>query len=232
MSSVFDSANQYSETFERAKKTLLDIESRYRNIFEEFKDDCIKHSKSKNSLPNVGKNINDNRTRMSEALKIIHEAMFNAQELTNKLNLIWGIKLTELMCDADTVMRSCYNTFMECPTIQGIKTSAEKERQYSSQAKELLDIKYRINSMSNSCDYLSSYVKSLVFDLGKYQSLIENMDRMRSRELWSSELSQNSVLSQFEGESEEEFTDDQKVNKAVETAEVEELKFDEDTDEL
>lgn len=172
---------------DRAIASLNEIKSRYSKIYSEFYEKVEAHSNSEYSVPKVGMMLSDKSIRMTQALRVIHEAMFRAQEVTNSYNLIFGVKLNELQADASSIVRCFQVDFMNDPEVASIKTSAEKERQFSSYAKDILEVEAYIKSCSKSVELMGNYVKSLVFDLGRYQAMVESMDRMQSRELWLSD---------------------------------------------
>ena len=174
--------------------TMQGLVTRYREIYEDFSKQVDAHSNSIHSIPEVSKQVGDEKISAINAMKIVNSAAFDGQSLTNKYHTYYAIKLGEIYYDSKAIEIALKQTFMQDPDTEAIKTSAEKERKYDSFASDILAGLQEIKKMQDGFIHLGKYVENIVYSLDRLQRMIDSLERLASKELWVDTLANNTGL--------------------------------------
>lgn len=158
--------------------------SKAEKLYGDFASEVEKHSNSPYSLPNITKAVAEPHTLAAHAVKLITEACFESQKLSNLYYVIFGPKLTELYHDASQLQSILKHNFMIEPSTQAIKTDAGKTRAYEEFAFETTLTFQSIRNLKDRFYYLGKYTESLVYELNRLLTTIESMDKLQSKSLW------------------------------------------------
>lgn len=186
-----------TEAFEKRaqiKESIAELHSKASKIYKEFASEVEKHSNSNYSIPEVTKTISSDSITSVKAFKVLTVAQYNGQQITNQYYVLYAPKLNEIYYDAKILTQVLYNAFMNEDEIQAIKTSAEKERQYSSFAIEINHIWQKIQMIMDNFGYLGRYTENIVYSLSRLQNMLDSIDKMRAKEMWSEENQTNTAL--------------------------------------
>lgn len=187
-------SNEFNQNFESAKGTIKSIFDSYKKLFDELSADIKKHAESEHSIPNVSAKIGKPGISAVKAMMAVNAAAFEGQKLTNTYNTIYAPRMNELFYDARDIVNSITHAFYNEPSVQEIKTSAEKERQRNSTCFEIDQIWSEIRKYADSLQFLGNYVNNIVYSLDRMQKMIDSLDRLAARELWVDSKAQDDAL--------------------------------------
>lgn len=185
-----------AETLKKQREIKQTIEALHQQaveIYKQFSDEVQKHAESKYAIPSVTNKLTK-LTSPVQSLKLIAEAQFEGQKLTNQYYITFAPKLNEIYYDAFHLTKVLYQAFMNDPIIVPIKTSTEKERRYQSFSLSTIYIYNKIELISENFKYLGKYTESIVFALTRLQNMVDSIDKMRSKEMWAEETSSTKAL--------------------------------------
>lgn len=194
---------QTNKTRDSILESIKTLEVKFREVYDKFSEDVSKHLDSKHSIPSVTREIARDDISSAQAMKTLVEASYEGQKLTNLYLVIYATRMNDIYHDAKLLTQTLYNTFMQDVQIQDIKTSAEKERQYSSFAFSVNTVWDKINKMNENQFSLGDYVKSIMFSLGRMQNMIDSLERLRAKALWVDSESQSKAMNILSDNNEE-----------------------------
>lgn len=174
------------EAIAKTTTLLAKVKERQVSIYNELAGAVKAHAESNKSIPEVAHFVSNKGASSLSAMRCVAEAAFEGTKLTNQWNVLWAPGLSECLYDAKSLMLKLKKDFNDDDNVQGIKTSAEKERQFESNCIEPLLLERDIVKLDNMSQPLGKYVEGIVYALDRMQRMIENLDKMSAREMWVS----------------------------------------------
>lgn len=187
-------SGEFKQNLVSAKGTIEAVRDSYKKLFDALSEDIKKHAESEHSIPNVSAKIGKPGISAVKAMMAVNAAAFEGQKLTNTYNVIYAPRMNELFYDARDIVNSITHSFYNEPSVQEIKTSAEKERQRNSTCFEIDQVWEQVRKYNGSLTFLGNYVSNIVYSLDRMQKMIDSLDRLASRELWVDSKAQDDAL--------------------------------------
>ena len=186
--------NDTKEFLNSTKAITQGLADSYQKLYDEFSAEVDKHTKSGQSIPDVSQKIGDKKITSTEAMRVVNEAVFYGQQLTNLYNSYYAPKLNELKHDMTSAIFALTNAFNTDPEVQAIKTSAEKERQFTIFAYDALQNERTVKKLHESFYFLGKYAENIIFSLDRMQRMIDSLERLQAKELWVDSTAQEQAF--------------------------------------
>lgn len=191
--------------------------AKYHKLYNEFADEVDKHLRSGFTIPDISKRVSDKKITNAGAMRVINEATYFGQQLSNLYYSYYAPRLNELKSDISALVFVVQNAFSNDPEVQAIKTSAEKERQFASFAFEVLQCEREVKKLNESFYFLGKYTENVIFSLDRLQRMVDSLDRLQGKEMWVDATAQEQAFSIINSESDRFDIDDESDVSKVNT---------------
>lgn len=163
---------------------VRELIAKLEQLHNEFSAEVDKHLVSGYTIPDVSRKISDKGISATQAMMVINEATYYGQQLSNLYYSYYAPRIYEIKGDISTLVFALTASYYNDPEVQVIKTSAEKERQLTLFASEVLISERSAKKLAESFSYLGKYTENIVFSLDRMQRMVDSLERLQNKDLW------------------------------------------------